>query len=106
MSEAKGLLPDVESAWVVKCQRNWKTARWSPAIRELIDDAKTAGLDALDLGANRPLNRGNVDDIKSAGLGVYIWTVDSPSKAQQLIDAGVDGITTNRPGWLRQQLQM
>jgi hypothetical protein len=27
--------------------------------------------------------------------------VDSPIKAGQMIAAGVDGITTNKPGWLR-----
>jgi glycerophosphoryl diester phosphodiesterase len=58
----------------------------------------------LDLGANRPLTRANVAEIKDAGLNVYIWTVDSPSKARQLLNAGVDGITTNRPAWLREQL--
>jgi glycerophosphoryl diester phosphodiesterase len=58
----------------------------------------------LDLGANRPLTRAHIDEIKRAGLKTYIWTVDSPAKAKRLIDAGVDGITTNRPGWLREQL--
>ena len=106
MSEAKTLLPDLEVAWVVKCHRDWKTARWKPTIGKLVDDAKAAGLDALDLGANRPLTHANVHAIKSAGLGVYIWTVDSVSRARQLMRAGVDGIATNKPGWLREQLKL
>jgi glycerophosphoryl diester phosphodiesterase len=30
--------------------------------------------------------------------------VDAPGKARALAAAGVDGLTTNRPGWLREQL--
>ena len=106
MSESKALLPDREVAWVVKCHRNWKTGRWAPTITKLVQEAKAAGLNGLDLGANRPLTRANVDEIKAGGLNTYIWTVDSPSKARQLMNAGVNGITTNRPGWLREQLQL
>jgi glycerophosphoryl diester phosphodiesterase len=35
---------------------------------------------------------------------LYVWTVDSPAQARRLASAGVDGITTNRPAWLRQKL--
>jgi glycerophosphoryl diester phosphodiesterase len=43
--------------------------------------------------------------LKDAGLKVYVWTVDSPVQARRLVKAGVDGITTNRPGWLREKLK-
>jgi glycerophosphoryl diester phosphodiesterase len=33
------------------------------------------------------------------------WTVDDPEVAKKLVELGVDGITTNRPGWLREQLK-
>ena len=35
----------------------------------------------------------------------FVWTVDDAAVAKQLADAGVDGITTNRPQWLREQLK-
>ena len=37
-------------------------------------------------------------------LEVYSWTVDDPAEAERLIDLGVKGITTNRPGWLNKQI--
>jgi glycerophosphoryl diester phosphodiesterase len=104
MARAKTMRSGFEVGWVVKSRRNWKTGRWTPTITNLIEEAKARRLDALDLGAKRPLTRAHVDEIKAAGLKVYIWTVDSPSKAKHLISAGVNGITTNRPGWLREQL--
>jgi glycerophosphoryl diester phosphodiesterase len=61
-------------------------------------------LDGIDVGASGPVNDAFTRKVHEAGLKLYIWTVDSPAKARRLIAAGVDGITTNRPGWLRNQL--
>ena len=38
------------------------------------------------------------------GLEVFVWTVDTPTTMQRLIDMGVDGIITNRPDRLRSLL--
>ena len=42
--------------------------------------------------------------MKAAGLRLYVWTVDDPAVAKRMVGLGVDGITTDRPGWLREQL--
>jgi glycerophosphoryl diester phosphodiesterase len=34
-----------------------------------------------------------------------VWTVDVVEVAQRWIGLGVASITTNRPGWLREQLK-
>lgn len=39
------------------------------------------------------------------GKQVHIWTVDDETKMEQLIDAGVDGIFTDRPDTLKSVLQ-
>ena len=36
-----------------------------------------------------------------AGLLVHVWTVNERSTMHELIDLGVDGIMTDRPGTLR-----
>lgn len=38
------------------------------------------------------------------GLRVNVWTVDDPAEARRLIELGVNGIITNRPGALRATL--
>jgi glycerophosphoryl diester phosphodiesterase len=74
-------------------------------LADLISAAKAAQLDGLNLGADWEWNAAMVQQIRAAGLGVYVWTVDAPAEARRLAALGVDGITTNHPGRVRQALQ-
>jgi len=100
----KAELPESEACWICQFRRNWKTGRRVPGVDELIAAARKARLDGVDLNARGPVNERMVRRLKAAGLKVYVWTVDSPAQARKLVAAGVDGITTNRPGWLRRKL--
>lgn len=106
MKLVKRRFPELEVCRVMGFKRNWKTGRWSPTPAELIEQAKDAGLDGLDLGARGPIDARFVKRVKDAGLKLYVWTVDSPAKARKMAEAGVDGITTNRPGRLRKLLHL
>jgi len=75
-----------------------------PTLDELIRDCRAAGLDGLDLNFNWPLDAAAVRKIKAAKLQLHVWTVDDPVVAKHWADLGADGITTNRAGWLREQL--
>jgi glycerophosphoryl diester phosphodiesterase len=70
----------------------------------LITRCKEARLEGLNLNFRWPINKDFVAKVKTAGLKLFVWTVDDPAVARELVAAGVDGITTNRPKWLRQQL--
>ncbi len=37
-------------------------------------------------------------------LRVNVWTVDDPAEAQRLLDLGIHGLITNKPGFMREQL--
>lgn len=45
---------------------------------------------------------GAVRAFHAAGVGVFIWTVDSPERMAQLVAMDVDGIATNRPDLFQQ----
>jgi len=104
MKEVKGAFPELEVCWIVEFKRRLPSRLWKPLPQEAIATASAAGLNGLDVGANGPISKEFVNQAKAAGLRVYVWTVDSVPKGKALLKAGVDGITTNRPGWLKQRL--
>ena len=95
---AKRVFPQHEVAFISRYRKGREN------IDKLIRQAKGAKLDALDLDGNGGLGKAEGDAIKRAGLGFYVWTIDDPKRARELIEAGVDGITTNRPKWLSERL--
>jgi glycerophosphoryl diester phosphodiesterase len=97
---AKLRLPAHEVSWIV----DFPSDRPAPAVEDLIRQAKSAGLDGLDLNFKFRIDADFVQKIHAAGLKLYTWTVDDPVVARAQVAASVDGITTNRPGWLREQL--
>ncbi|MFM8468357.1 MAG: glycerophosphodiester phosphodiesterase [Limisphaerales bacterium] len=70
----------------------------------MIRQAKAAGLDGLNLSHKGPLDAAFIRQTHAAGLKFYVWTVNDAALAKRLLADGADGITTDRPGWLREQL--
>lgn len=96
-AEAKRRFPAVEV---------WQITEWRRglAFADLIAEARAVGLDGLDLDKKFPLEAATVAQVHAAGLKLGVWTVDDPALVRRLAAAGVDAITTNRPGWLRARL--
>jgi glycerophosphoryl diester phosphodiesterase len=69
-----------------------------------ITRVKEAGLDGLNF-RYKGINKEYVEAVHRAGLKMFAWTVDDPDDAARLVEFGIDGITTNRPGWLFDQLK-
>jgi glycerophosphoryl diester phosphodiesterase len=98
---AKAALPQLQVLYLAGAEK--KTKKYPP-VEGLIEQARAANLDGLDLESGFPIDSAFVQKVHAAGLKLYTWTVDDPEVARKESAAGVDGITTNRPGWLRQQL--
>ena len=69
---------------------------------ELLDRLKNTKADGL--GSNNMNSKELIDVITQAGFEYHSWTVDDYKTAKKLLEWGVNSITTNRPGYLRQQL--
>ena len=104
MEKAKKLFPRHPVYWIASYAADKKTGQ-RPDIRKLIEKARAARVDGLDLHFEFPIDAEFVSRVKAADLQLYVWTVDDAAVAKRLAEAGVDGITTNRPAWLREQLQ-
>ncbi|MBA2706175.1 MAG: glycerophosphodiester phosphodiesterase [Gemmatimonadaceae bacterium] len=105
LRDAKKALPEHKCFYLSSFKQDKQTKDWSPTVDELISTAKSINADGLDLQSKPPLNGSAIQKIKDANLEIYAWTVDDPTEARRLIDAGIQGITTNRPTWLREQVK-
>jgi glycerophosphoryl diester phosphodiesterase len=103
----KRAIPQCPAYWIVEGTPDSlsKGGYSLPSFESLQSSAMTFKLEGLDLRAIWPLNTTLIRRLKSAGLRLCVWTVDDPAIARWWIDMGIDGITTNRPGWLREQLR-
>ena len=105
MAAAVKEFPDLETYWIVDIKPNPKTGKTAPKVEDLIRDARAAGVDGLDLSAHEMIDPVFAAKIRDAQLKLAVWTVNDPKLARMMIDAGVQGLTTDRPGWMREQLQ-
>jgi glycerophosphoryl diester phosphodiesterase len=97
---AKRVLPRHEVCWLAEAGAGAPCA----SVADVAATARTAGLDGIDLDAGWRLDREILQQIRRNGFKVYVWTVDDATVAQTLAAIGIDGLTTNRPGWMRGQI--
>jgi glycerophosphoryl diester phosphodiesterase len=101
VAAVKAMLPGVPAMWVVRLRDSNGLTRTAD---ELIESAKAMHADGLDLSADPMITADFVRRMTAEGLPVYVWTVNEPSMARQMRTAGVAGVATDRPGWLRAEL--
>jgi glycerophosphoryl diester phosphodiesterase len=104
--EARKAFPNIPVYLLIASQQDLLTRAWRPTMDEAILKAKTAGLDGINVNDTDLLHAAAVQKIHSAGLKVHVWTIDEVSDAKRLLDLEVDGLITNRPGWLKAQLAL
>lgn len=96
VTEGKKLMPQTPFYWL---RGNFEEY----SLEEVIQIAKQNNLDGLDL-SYRLITPELMQRMEKAGLGVYAYTVNDVEIAQKLAALKVDGITTDRPQWLKEQL--
>jgi glycerophosphoryl diester phosphodiesterase len=105
LQAVKQALPDYQTLWLVNAPSS-DPKKKSPTLDDLIRDCRAAGFAGLSFNQDWPLDTDSVKKIKAAGLLMHAWTVDLPQIAHRWIELGTDSITTNRAGWLREQLKL
>ena len=104
IAHIKQRLPAIGAFWLCDFQERG-IGRWEPTVDQIIETAKRIGADGVDLNANlNVIDAKFIAKIRQAGLEIHVWTVNDPVTAKRLMKLGVDSITTDRPGWLRSQL--
>ncbi len=104
-AKTKRLRPKTPVYWLEGFSQDENTGQWTPTMEEVVERALEANLDGVNLRFVGPATvEEDVALIREAGLGYYIWTVNDIDDAQRALQLGVDGITTDRPVWIKKQL--
>lgn len=99
LSEAKRALPECGALFLAD------TPEGAPEkLPGLIRFCREENFDGLDVSAGWPIDAKLVERLRTEGLQLHVWTVNDLARARELVNAGVTGITTDRPGWLRDKL--
>lgn len=93
ITELHTAFPDLPCFWL-SSRKNDVLKRW--------DDVIKAGLDGINLHYSI-IDQQMVDQAHKDGMGILTWTVNDMKEAERLIQLGIDGITTDRPGFIRTQ---
>jgi glycerophosphoryl diester phosphodiesterase len=97
----KAELPEHVVLRLAGFKQNEETGEFTPTIESLIEQAKAANLDGLNLSWKGPHTPESARLIKDAGLSFSIWTVNTPETAQEMAKLGAQTITTDHPGAIR-----
>lgn len=99
-------LPEIKALWLTGWKETDKPGRFTPSIATVLETLRRIDATGLDAQANPDvLTPAVVRRLREAGFEVHCWTVNQPELARRMIEAGVQSITTDRPGWLRRKLQ-
>lgn len=105
LSLAKKFMPRYKMLWLLDLDYYWP--HWLLRINrsKIIEKLKANNINGVNAWSGKSLNKNFVDFFKKEGFLVYTWTVNDVSNAQSLFAMGVDGITTDRAAWLKDQLE-
>lgn len=96
-------LPDCDACWIVDLRRRGRPDQVKEAAR-LARIIRGDGLSAIDVGIDPSCDLSIIAHLQAHGLRVYAWTINDRGFARRLIDAGIDGIASDRAYALRSEL--
>lgn len=94
ISDAKKAFPAISCYWLCSDP---------DSLKKNISLVPVAGLEGISL-SYKLIDKDLASRTMRLNLELFAWTVDDPDEAKRLISLGVKGITTNSPGWLREQV--
>ncbi len=102
IAETKRRIPDLKTLWLTDFSTDQNTGVTSPSAKEILATLEQIGADGVDCTAHASVDHDFMQAFRAAHKGVNIWTVDDAATAQRLLRLGIDSITTNRAGWLKE----
>jgi glycerophosphoryl diester phosphodiesterase len=104
IAEAKRLLPQLKALWLTDFKANPETGV-RPTATKILQTLEKIGADGVGCRAHPVVDRAFMQTLRTAQKEVHLWTVDGVPMAKRYLQLGVNSLTSNRAGWLKQQLR-
>lgn len=105
VARTRQLLPKLRAFWLVSYEQDAETGRWLPPIDQVL--ATLERIDARGLSTHartEVVDEAFVAALREAGYEFHTWTINDGELARRFQQLGVDSITTDRPGFIRNEL--
>ena len=108
VAECKRLLPDLKCHWLTGYKQDEKSGEWKPSLGEVAATLERSHADGLGTqGEMKHVDAEFLEDLCDEGhCEFHVWTIDDPKVARYYQKLKPWGITTNRPGFIREQLKL
>lgn len=107
VAETRRLLPQLKVYWLTSYRHNEQTGVWTPTLGQVLATLDQSNAHGLNTNANLNIvNEAFVAALREKGHEFHAWTINDGKLARRFRDLGVGSITTDRPGWLREQLKL
>lgn len=97
-------IPQYNVYWLFLFSKYLLVRVFQPSVKKIISLTQQNNLNGLNLNNGKYLTQDKILKIKSSGLKIYVWTVNDIKRIKELINFGVDGITTDMAGFVISQL--
>ncbi len=106
VAACKKQLPEIRVHWLTGYKQDKATGQWHPSAEEVAKRLRESQADGLGTQGNRQVvNADFLSTLRSEGLKEFhVWTIDQPEDAIYFQALGAVGITTNRPAFIRAEL--
>ena len=91
--------------WIPPISRKSAKPKPDHIWQSWIHSARQSRFHGIAVDHRHHITRESIRIAHDAGLSVFVWTVNETAAARRLVAAGVDGVITNRPAWIRKHLK-
>ena len=102
----KTIFPNNKCLWLLDLDYNEETAKNTPSYKEIIDKVKKHNLDGVNVFAGKAADKSFFKTMQQENFDVYLWTINEIMHAKQYLPFSPDGLTTDRPKWMKEQLNI
>ncbi|MBU2623005.1 MAG: glycerophosphodiester phosphodiesterase [Proteobacteria bacterium] len=95
--------PGIKASWLSDFKKGKFSGKTEPSLNEVIDVLRQTGADGFS-STHKIIDDSFIKAIQSEGFEYHVWTVDDPETAKRFKRLGAKSITTNVPGYIRQNL--